>query len=96
VLISSHVLYNSIKLIDQAAVDYLELLSRRTQLFNLKTQIGSAANPLLRGSEFPSLTWVVKDFIQVFDALLQPLSNNVLGFGRSNTSTVVRRVSYWS
>jgi len=61
------VLYNSIKLIDQAAVDYLELLARRTQLFNLKNHIGDQSNPIIQSTEFPALTWVVKDFIQDLD-----------------------------
>ncbi len=38
-LLSSHVLYNTVKLIDQNAVDYLGLLTRRTQLFKLKSEI---------------------------------------------------------
>lgn len=75
-LLSSHLVYNSIKLIDQAAVDYLELLARRTQLFQLKNRIanssreifffvgGSCKVPLVRNDEFPHFTWVVKDFVQ--------------------------------
>eukprot|EP01132_Coremiostelium_polycephalum_P000986 gene986-1252_t len=66
-LLSSHLIYNSVKIIDQSALEYLELLSRRTQLFALKTQIkssetfDSALNQILK---FPSLTWVVQDFFQ--------------------------------
>jgi hypothetical protein len=41
-LLSSHLLYNSVKLIDQAAVDYLELLAQRTHLFHLKTALLNA------------------------------------------------------
>ncbi len=38
-LASSYLLYNSIKLVDQAAVDYLEILARRAQLFQVKNVI---------------------------------------------------------
>ncbi|KAF2076371.1 hypothetical protein CYY_002328 [Polysphondylium violaceum] len=40
-LLSSHLIYNSVKIIDQSALEYLELLSRRTQLFALKSQMKS-------------------------------------------------------
>ncbi|KAK5584396.1 hypothetical protein RB653_006007 [Dictyostelium firmibasis] len=68
-LLSSHLIYNSVKIIDQSALEYLELLSRRTQLFALKSQIKSneinqeiiGLNNILN---FPSLTWVVQDFFQ--------------------------------
>jgi len=68
-LLSSHVIYNSIKIIDQAAVDYLELLSRRTQLFQFKMSKTNDSVPedfqeVLRAASFPSLTWVVRDFAQ--------------------------------
>lgn len=33
-LISSHLIYNSVKIIDQSEIDYLELLARRTQVSN--------------------------------------------------------------
>jgi len=64
-LLSSYLVYNSIKIIDQAAIDYLELLARRTQLFSLKSEINSTTefqNPDDIIS-FPPLMWVVKDFI---------------------------------
>lgn len=38
-LLSSYLLYNSIKLIDQSAVEYVEILARRTQLFQIKNII---------------------------------------------------------
>ncbi len=107
-LLSSHLIYNSIKLIDQSSVDYLQLLARRTQLFHKKNKKNSSLllsenNPavlsqennnknnnnnnknsndndnnksngnrmeennipsVLKGEEFPPLTWVVKDFVQ--------------------------------
>jgi len=76
-LLSSYLVYSSIKLIDQSAVDYLEILSRRTQLFQVKNIIRSASNDELSGqidqiaknkmlqyNDFPPLSWVVKDFAQ--------------------------------
>ncbi|KAI1305312.1 Guanylate-binding protein 1 [Halotydeus destructor] len=66
-LLSSHLLYNSVKIIDQVDIDYLELLSRRTQLFALKSQMSKAKwiadfnEDLLT---FPPLTWIVQDFFQ--------------------------------
>ncbi|XP_037523747.1 guanylate-binding protein 1 isoform X1 [Rhipicephalus sanguineus] len=66
-LISSHLIYNSVKIIDQSEIDYLELLSRRTQLFALRSQLsqakwkGELVHDLL---SFPPLLWVVQDFVQ--------------------------------
>ncbi|CAN7993322.1 unnamed protein product [Ixodes hexagonus] len=66
-LISSHLIYNSVKIIDQADIDYLELLARRTQLFALRSQLSRAkwndgfVHDLL---SFPPLLWVVQDFVQ--------------------------------
>ncbi|XP_077505269.1 uncharacterized protein LOC144115021 isoform X2 [Amblyomma americanum] len=66
-LISSHLIYNSVKIIDQAEIDYLELLARRTQLFALRSQLSKAkwngefVHDLL---SFPPLLWVVQDFVQ--------------------------------
>lgn len=34
-LMSSFLIYNSVKIIDQADIDYLELLARRTQVENI-------------------------------------------------------------
>jgi hypothetical protein len=66
-LLSSHLLYNSVKIIDQSDIDYLELLARRTQLFALRSQLSKSKwtsdfnQDLLT---FPPLTWVVQDFVQ--------------------------------
>lgn len=66
-LISSHLIYNSVKIIDQSEIDYLELLARRTQLFALRSQLsrakwkGEFVHDLL---SFPPLLWVVQDFVQ--------------------------------
>lgn len=65
-LMSSHLLYNSVKIIDQSDIDYLELLARRTQLFALRSQLSKSKwtdfnHDMLT---FPPLTWVVQDFVQ--------------------------------
>lgn len=64
-LLSSHLIYNSVKIIDQASVEYLELLARRTQLFSIRsdlvTNTSHFPNNILY---FPSLSWVVQDFFQ--------------------------------
>lgn len=66
-LLSSKLIYNSVKIIDQSDIDYLELLARRTQLFALKAQMENSNytsdfNQQLL--QFPSLMWVVQDFVQ--------------------------------
>uniref|UniRef100_T1IUF1 GB1/RHD3-type G domain-containing protein n=1 Tax=Strigamia maritima TaxID=126957 RepID=T1IUF1_STRMM len=68
-LLSSQLIYNSVKIIDQADIDYLELLARRTQLFALRSQMSKAKwtefnHDLL---SFPPLLWVVQDFVQTTD-----------------------------
>ena len=66
-LLSSHLLYNSVKIIDQSDIDYLEVLARRTQLFALRSQMSQSKwtqdfnQDLL---SFPPLIWVVQDFYQ--------------------------------
>ncbi|KAH3732735.1 guanylate-binding protein 2 [Pelomyxa schiedti] len=61
-LMSSLMIYNSIKVIDQSQIDYLDLLSRRTQLFALKK-----SNSTPDYLTFPHLIWLVRDFIQELD-----------------------------
>lgn len=68
-LLSSHLIYNSIKLIDQNAVDYLEILARRTQLFQVRNVVRNEEkqndhDKKMQFTEFPPLSWVVKDFTQ--------------------------------
>ena len=64
-------LYNSVKIINQDDLEYLELLSRRTRLFALQAQINKAVyhesfdHDLL---SFPPLIWVVQDFVQASKA----------------------------
>lgn len=69
-LLGSHLVYNTIKVIDQQAVNLLEMLARRAQLF--KTRSGQVADTpdsvmtpdFLMSMNFPSLTWIVEDFTQ--------------------------------
>ncbi|XP_017492552.1 PREDICTED: uncharacterized protein LOC108380673 [Rhagoletis zephyria] len=89
-LLSGQLLYNSVKIIDQSDIDYLELLARRTQLFALKAQMSSSSSDNGNQNEettttnndkdttvenwtedfspqllnFPSLIWVIQDFVQ--------------------------------
>lgn len=82
-LMSSTLLFNSVKIIDQSDIDYLELLARRTQLFALKAVMTPRANVSLNDHpqrlknsiyqldseilQFPSLIWVIQDFVQDVD-----------------------------
>lgn len=69
-LLSSHLLFNSVKIINQADIDYLEVLARQTQLFALRSQMSESKwlkdfnQDLLK---FPPLTWVVQDFYQTVE-----------------------------
>lgn len=53
-LLSSVLLYNDIKTIDQARVDYLELLASRTQFFALKSHSDTL--------QFPEFVWYALHF----------------------------------
>ena len=50
-LLSSYLVYNTIKLIDQGMVEYLEILARRTQVFQIKNIIRTAGNKDLQEAE---------------------------------------------
>ncbi|CEM24662.1 unnamed protein product [Vitrella brassicaformis CCMP3155] len=65
-LLSSEVVYNSVKLIDQNALDYLEFLTRRSQLFGVRahTFANSSVADLVESLKPSGLTWVVQDFVQ--------------------------------
>ncbi|XP_064490396.1 guanylate-binding protein 1-like isoform X2 [Ornithodoros turicata] len=66
-LISSYLIYNSVKTIDQSEIDYLEFLARRTQLFALRSLLDRSKwkNPSFHDIlAFPPLLWVVQDFVQ--------------------------------
>lgn len=56
-MLSSHLVYNSVKLITAAEVEYLETLARRAHLWRLR-DVG------ISPFRFPPLTWVVEDFCQ--------------------------------
>ncbi|XP_033105454.1 guanylate-binding protein 1-like [Anneissia japonica] len=74
-LLSSYLIYNSVKIIDQADMDYLELLARRTQLFALRSQMSRAkwANDFNHDLlTFPPLMWVVQDFVQAIGDDMSP------------------------
>merc|ERR1719229_888053 len=66
-LLGAHLVYNSVKIIDQQAVNLLEMLARRAQLFRTRSsaEISNADTPeFLSVRNFPPLTWVVEDFVQ--------------------------------
>jgi hypothetical protein len=68
-LIGAHLVYNTVKIIDQQAVNLLEMLARRAQLFRTKSSaeqsnVGVQTPEFLSVRNFPPLTWVVEDFIQ--------------------------------
>lgn len=50
-LLSSYLVYNSIKLVDQNAIEYLEILARRTQVFQIKNIIRTAGNKDMHDAE---------------------------------------------
>eukprot|EP00730_Choanoeca_flexa_P002852 TRINITY_DN11204_c0_g1_i2.p1 TRINITY_DN11204_c0_g1~~TRINITY_DN11204_c0_g1_i2.p1 ORF type:complete len:851 (+),score=236.75 TRINITY_DN11204_c0_g1_i2:199-2553(+) len=66
-LLSTHLVYNSMRIIDEQNLDYLELLARRAQMFQLKAALSRKGNQQLSSDtvlSYPSLTWVVQDFFQ--------------------------------
>lgn len=66
-LLGGHVVYNTVKIIDQQAVSLLEMLARRAQLFRTRSAAEPAsleAPEFLSVRNFPPLTWVVEDFVQ--------------------------------
>jgi len=66
-LLGGHLVYNTVKIIDQQAVNLLEMLARRAQLFRTRssTEPTRVDTPeFLSVRSFPPLTWVVEDFVQ--------------------------------
>lgn len=66
-LLGAHLVYNTVKVIDQQAVDLLEMLARRAQLFRTRSSaeaLGVQTPEFLSSRNFPPLTWVVEDFVQ--------------------------------
>lgn len=70
-LLGAHLVYNTVKIIDQQAVSLLEMLARRAQLFRTRSaaEPANAETPeFLSVRSFPPLTWVVEDFVQELPA----------------------------
>jgi hypothetical protein len=65
-LLGSMLVYNTIKIIDQQAVNLLEMLTRRAKLFRVRSKASADATVpgFLTTDFFPSLVWVVEDFVQ--------------------------------
>lgn len=66
-LLSGHLVYNTVKIIDQQAVNLLEMLARQAQLFRTRSSAeatGLEPPDFLSVRSFPPLTWVVEDFVQ--------------------------------
>jgi len=66
-LLGAHLVYNTVKIIDQQAVSLLEMLAQRAQLFRTRTSAEAAnleAPEFLSIRSFPPVTWVVEDFVQ--------------------------------
>jgi hypothetical protein len=69
-LVGAHLIYNTVKVIDQQAVQLLEMLLQRAQLFRTRTSnlspgsIAAEIPDFLSIDSFPPLTWVVEDFVQ--------------------------------
>ncbi|MDP2434285.1 MAG: hypothetical protein Q8P67_00915 [archaeon] len=77
-LLSAVMVYNTVKTIDQSSIEYVELLARRTHLFQLRTEIFSSPSepsapspdPLFhRIVNFPDFIWVVEDFFQHLEGM---------------------------
>lgn len=63
-LLSSHLIYNSVRNIDQKEIEFLEMYARRTQMFQVRTAIHGRQSDVASTIELPDLTWAVQDFIQ--------------------------------
>jgi len=66
-LLASHLVYNTVKIIDQQAVNLFETLVRRAQLYRTRSSmetVDEVCPNFLRDSTFPPLTWTVEDFVQ--------------------------------
>lgn len=63
-LLSNHLLYNSVRIIDESSMEYLEVLARRARLFNVNVTSTDGNTKATRLRQFPALTWVVQNFFQ--------------------------------
>mmetsp|Transcript_89612 Transcript_89612/g.141448 ORF Transcript_89612/g.141448 Transcript_89612/m.141448 type:complete len:870 (-) Transcript_89612:259-2868(-) len=79
-LLGSHVVYNTVKIIDQQAVSLLELLMTQAQLFGSRSIVRAQGKipEYLLSESFPTLTWVVEDFVQELPAQFK--SEGPIGF----------------
>jgi len=60
-LLSSQLIYNTVRNVDQSSIDYVELLARRAQLFSLQSALKQNHTDLTQ-IQFPPLLWVVQNF----------------------------------
>lgn len=66
-LISSVLVYNTVKFIDQSSIEYMEMLIRRAQLFDLKSRSSATEQGHHQSvglGRLGDLVWVVQDFVQ--------------------------------
>jgi hypothetical protein len=73
-LASSTLIFNAVSVIDQAAVEHLEILARRAQLFQIKNAFRSSDSNSNTDNrkflvEFPNLIVAVEDFVQSLGSL---------------------------
>ncbi|XP_049850456.1 guanylate-binding protein 1-like [Schistocerca gregaria] len=79
-LLSSYIIYNSVKFVDQASIDALRLLVKRSHLFELRMELREKVEEeeeegvylgWLKESgrhlKMPKLLWVIQDFVQVME-----------------------------
>lgn len=85
-LLSSYFIYNSVKIIDQSSIDYIELLARRAQLFMVKAQLGQFGEATNAPLSPPSLLWIVQDFVSDISDGATPKEwlNRLLAYRKKN------------
>jgi len=98
-LLGGHLVYNTVKIIDQQAVSLLEMLARRAQLFRTRSSAESAsaeAPEFLSVRTFPPLTWVVEDFVQELPEQHKGVRDGATAWLRSYLSKVNTSSGYQS
>lgn len=85
-LLSSYLIYNSVKIIDQSAIDYIEILARRAQLFMVKAQLSHFGETSSAPLSPPSLLWIVQDFVSDISGGATPKEwlNRLLAYRKKN------------
>lgn len=85
-LLSSYFIYNSVKIIDQSSIEYIELLARRAQLFMVKAQLGQFGESTNAPLSPPSLLWIVQDFVSDISDGATPKQwlNRLLSYRKKN------------